>query len=115
MHRIIMLALLMLMAANSASSAGVSKGTLTGSVNINTATVSELMLLPGIGRSRAEAIIAYRQGSAFRSPQELAKIKGIGNKMLARLQNYVAVDGLTTLKIAEAAKLALPAPGATKQ
>lgn len=72
---------------------------ITGTVNINSASVSEIMLLPGVGKSKAEAVIAYRQKSPFKSPQEITKVKGIGPKMFAKIQQYVAIDGTTTAKV----------------
>jgi competence protein ComEA len=102
MQRIMMLALVLLMNASVVSAAGPEKGQLSGTVNINTATAAELMLLPGIGKSKADAIVARRQGAAFVSPQDLGKVKGIGDKLFARIQNYVRIDGPTTLKFLKA-------------
>jgi competence protein ComEA len=72
---------------------------LTGVVNINTATAAELMLLPGVGKSKAEAIISFRQATPFKSMQDLTKVKGIGDKMFAKLQTYLTLDGPTTAKV----------------
>ncbi|MCJ7693173.1 MAG: helix-hairpin-helix domain-containing protein [Sedimentisphaerales bacterium] len=57
-------------------------------VNPNEASVPSLVRLPGIGRSRAESIVSYRddlgaantEGRAFRSCEDLEKVKGIGPK-----------------------------------
>lgn len=68
-----------------------------GIVNLNTASVQELMLLPGIGKSKAEAIVAYRQAHPFKSSEELSEIKGIGPKMLQKLEKYLTVTGPSTL------------------
>jgi competence protein ComEA len=52
-------------------------------VNINTATVKELMTLKGVGQKRAEAIIKYRkEHGKFKNIYELAKVKGISKKMI---------------------------------
>lgn len=72
---------------------------LTGVVNINSATAVELTMLPGIGKSKADAIVAFRQTSPFKSASDLVKVKGIGEKMLAKIQQYVVVDGPTTAKV----------------
>ncbi len=84
---------------------------LTGAVNINTATAAELTMLPGIGKSKADAIVAFRQTSPFKSASDLVKVKGIGEKMLAKIQQYVVVDGPTTAKVVkvQAATAATPA------
>lgn len=72
---------------------------LTGTVNINTATAQELMLLPGIGKSKADAVVSYRQVNPFKSVADLVKVQGIGDKLLAKLQQYVTLDGPTTAKV----------------
>ncbi|OEY65465.1 ComEA family DNA-binding protein [Marinobacter sp. X15-166B] len=54
-------------------------------VNINTADVAALASLSGIGQSKAEAIVAYReQHGAFSSLEELARVRGIGSKTVAK-------------------------------
>jgi len=53
-------------------------------IDLNRASVAELMRLPGIGRSRAEAILAHRQKSPFRSPGDVVQVKGIGPAWVER-------------------------------
>jgi competence protein ComEA len=75
-------------------------GTLTGVVNINTATLEELQLLPGIGEARAEAVIALRKRSGgFKSVDDLEQVKGIGASAMKRLRPFVRTDGKTTARI----------------
>lgn len=64
-------------------------------INVNTAAAEELMLLPGIGKAKAEAIVAYRQAHPFKAVSELTEVKGIGPKMLEKLQASVTIDGPT--------------------
>lgn len=61
-------------------------------LNINTATLDELCLLPSIGPSRAQAIIDYRvehQGFAYK--EELLGVKGIGEKIYEQLKDKIEV------------------------
>jgi len=68
-----------------------------GVVNINTATAQQLQLLPGVGPSRAQAIIAQRERHPYRRPEDLLSIRGIGRATLNRMLPYVVVEGETTL------------------
>ena len=74
LKKLVVLAVLVAVSAT-ASAASKSAKQLTGVVNINTAVATDLMLLPGIGKSKADAIIAYRQTSPFKSAQDLTKVK----------------------------------------
>jgi hypothetical protein len=60
-------------------------------VDVNTAAIAELRLLPSIGDTRAQQIISERQRGAFAGPEDLARrIKGIGVKTVAKLKPYLA-------------------------
>jgi competence protein ComEA len=72
------------------------KASLEGVVNINTASPEELRLLPGVGPARIRNILAYRHKHPFRTIEELARIKGIGRKMVRHLRLHLAVTGPTT-------------------
>jgi competence protein ComEA len=68
-------------------------------VNINTATVQELQLLPRVGPALAKRIVDFRTANGpFKAPEELARVKGISEKSLTNLGPYVSVSGATTLK-----------------
>ncbi|KAF7765722.1 competence protein ComEA [Pseudoalteromonas undina] len=59
-------------------------------VNINTADLKQLIKLPGVGKKKAQAIIDYREANGdFTSLGDLAKVKGVGKKMLAKLDGKV--------------------------
>ncbi|MBZ2168806.1 MULTISPECIES: ComEA family DNA-binding protein [Marinobacter] len=62
-------------------------------ININTADVATLVELNGIGPSKAEAIVAYREANGpFSSPEELAKVKGIGERTLEKNADLITVE-----------------------
>ena len=70
-----------------------------GVVNINTATASQLAMLPGVGASSAQRIVEYRtEHGPFKKAADLLQVKGVGAKTFERLSSYVSVDGATTLK-----------------
>ena len=59
-------------------------------ININLATEVELMELPGIGPSKAAAILAYRdEAGSFKSPEELMEVTGIGDKTFEQLKDLI--------------------------
>lgn len=61
-------------------------------LDLNGATVGELMALPGIGEKRAQAIIAWRDANGqFGCVDELDDVRGIGPATLDRLRPYVCV------------------------
>lgn len=64
-------------------------------VDINTAGVEELMALPGIGEKRASDIVAERErGGPYRFPEDLTRVKGIGEETVAKLLEYITVEGV---------------------
>lgn len=73
---------------------------MAGVVNVNTATVEELQILPGIGEARARELVALRkQRGGFKSVDELKEVKGIGDASLERLRPFVRLEGKTTARI----------------
>jgi len=61
-------------------------------LNINQATLEQLVEIKGIGPKIAEKIISYRASHKFSSVDQLAEIKGIGDKLLARIKNQLTVE-----------------------
>lgn len=61
-------------------------------VNINTADLTELQKLSGIGASKAQAIIDYREENGnFKTTTELTNVSGIGEKTLEKLEDEITI------------------------
>lgn len=64
-----------------------------GLVNVNTADRETLMTLPGIGETKARAIIDYRmQYGGFTSPGDLEKVKGIGSGIVDKIRDRIVFE-----------------------
>ncbi|MBX3248499.1 MAG: helix-hairpin-helix domain-containing protein [Myxococcales bacterium] len=61
-------------------------------VDLNTATEAQLVALPGIGPSKARAIIAYREQRTFRRVEELMRVRGIGRGTFRQLRAHITVS-----------------------
>lgn len=73
-------------------SGGSIQGTGAAKVNLNKATAEELMSLPGIGQSKANSILAYRQEHGrFQSIEELKNISGIKEGVFEKIKDQIAV------------------------
>lgn len=86
-------------AANSAKSAGSASKSSDNSatavsypINLNTATVEELVSIDGLGESRASAIIEYRDYlGGYTSVEQIKEISGIGDATYVKLAPYLTV------------------------
>lgn len=67
---------------------------LAGPVNVNTADVATIAReLDGIGKAKAQAIVDYRQKNGpFRSPEDLLKVNGIGQRVLDMNRGNIRLD-----------------------
>ncbi|TCW37735.1 competence protein ComEA [Laceyella sacchari] len=64
----------------------------SGKINVNTATVEELDKLNGIGPSKAEAIVRYREEHGpFQSVEDIAQVPGIGAKTVEKFREQITV------------------------
>ena len=69
-----------------------------GVVNINTADIAQLSLLPRVGQKAAQRIVDYRTAHGpFKKATDLMQVKGFGSKSFERLSTYIVLDGKTTL------------------
>jgi len=65
-------------------------GKAAASVNINTADTGELTSLPGIGTSKATAIVSYRsENGPFATIDELTNVRGIGGNVLEKIRDLI--------------------------
>lgn len=65
--------------------------TLNGKININTASETELMELPGVGAAIASRIVEYRGGSRFRTIEDLKNVSGIGDKTFEKMKDLIQI------------------------
>ena len=61
-------------------------------VNINTATKEELLTITGIGESRADAIISYREENGnFNEIEDIKNVSGIGDSLFEKIKEYITL------------------------
>lgn len=63
-----------------------------GRIDLNLATVAELMTLPGIGQTKADSIIRYREkNGSFSSVEEIKQVEGIKEGVYNRIKDHIKV------------------------
>ena len=78
--------------AQNAAAAG-QEGVSGGKIDINTADISGLVTLNGIGETKAEAIIAYREAhGGFKKIEDICEVDGIGEKTFEKIKDSITVS-----------------------
>ena len=67
------------------------KTTSNGLVNINTASLEELLTISGIGEGKAKSIIEYRSKEKFNTIEDIKRVSGIGDNLFEQIKNYITV------------------------
>lgn len=76
----------------------ISRKDLIGTLNLNTASEDQLMMLPTVGPSKAERIVTWRKkNGGFKRTADLRRVKGFGYKTFKKLEPFLDVKGDTTL------------------
>ncbi len=60
-------------------------------ISLNNATKEELMTLPGIGESKALAIIEYRKQNRFNAIEDIMNVKGIGKSIYEKIKDNISL------------------------
>lgn len=99
---VVAMAFLVVGASEAFAKRPVVKKEITGVLNVNTATVQQLDQLPGVGAKAAKRIVDARSKAPFKTPAEIASVKGFGKKKFEKLKPYLSVTGPTTLLVKNA-------------
>ena len=102
MNRVLLAALVITLgvAAQTAAAQDAPRTTATTAaapLNLNSASVTQLEALPGIGRATAERIVEYRQkNGGFKKTEDLMNVRGIGEKSFLKLKPLITVAAART-------------------
>jgi competence protein ComEA len=62
-------------------------------IDLNRASVGELMRLPGVGQKKAQAIVSHRAKAPFQRPEDVVQVKGLGPAWFAKVKPNVTAGG----------------------
>ncbi len=58
-------------------------------IDLNRASVAELMRLPGVGQKKAQAIVSHRAKAPFQRPDDVVQVKGLGPSWFAKVKPHL--------------------------
>jgi len=58
-------------------------------IDLNRASVQELMRLPGVGLKKAQAIVSHRGKAPFQRPEDVVQVKGLGPAWFAKVRPHL--------------------------
>jgi competence protein ComEA len=64
-------------------------------IDLNRASVAELMRLPGVGQKKAQAIVSHRAKAPFQRPDDVVQVKGLGPAWLAKVRPHLTAGAGT--------------------
>jgi competence protein ComEA len=73
-------------------------------IDLNRATVAQLMRIPGVGEKKAQAIVAHRAKQPFRRAEDVLAVKGLGPAWFAKVKANLSVGSAATPAAAATAK-----------
>ena len=76
----------------SAEAAGATVEESDGRIDINTADATQLVTIPGIGETRAAAILAYREKNGpFAKVEDIMQVSGIKSALFEKMKDYITI------------------------
>ena len=96
---LLILVFLVFVAFGASYAATLNTSNINGSINVNSATVSDFLIVPYIDDAVAQNIVDAREvNGPFSSLDDLLKVKGVDSKLLDEIGPFIKLDGSTTIR-----------------